>query len=51
MATITKISSDRNANKKVLVNKNPPYQDVYSIQTNTGYENEQQATPFDETLM
>ena len=33
-------SSDRNSNKKISVNKNPAYQDINSIQTNTpAYEN------------
>ena len=35
--TITniRISSDRNSNKKISVNKNPAYQDIHSLQTNT----------------
>ena len=33
--TDTKISRDRNSNKKISVNKNPTYQDIHSIQTNT----------------
>ena len=37
--TNTGISSDRNSNKKILVNKNPAYQDIHFIQTNSsGYE-------------
>ena len=43
--TDTKISSDRNSNKKISVNKNPAYQDIRCIQTNTpAYENVQQTT-------
>ena len=53
IATITKISSTsvRNSNEEISVNKNPPH---HSLQTNTGgtvYENVQQATTPDETLM
>ena len=33
--TNTRISSDRNSNKKISVNKNPAYQDIHFIQTNT----------------
>ena len=33
--TNTRIFSDRNSNKKILVNKNPAYQDIQSIQPNT----------------
>ena len=51
IATNTRISSDRNSNKKISVNKNPPYQVIHSIQTNTFYENVQQTTTPDETLM
>ena len=51
--TNTRISSDRNYNKKISVNKNPAYQDIHSIQTNTHvYENVQQTiTPVYETVM
>ena len=28
-------SSDRDSNRKISVNKNPAYQDIHSIQTNT----------------
>ena len=51
--TNTRIFSDRNSNKKISVNKNPAYQDIHSIQTNTpDYENVQQiTTPVYETLM
>ena len=31
----TRISSDGNSNKKISVNKNPAYQDIHSVQTNT----------------
>ena len=31
----TRISSDRNSNKKISVNKNPAYQDIHSIQAKT----------------
>ena len=51
--TNTRISSDRNSNNKISVNKNPAYQDIHSIQTNTSvYENVQQTTiPVYETVM
>ena len=53
IATNTKIHSDRNSNINISVNKNPPYQDIHSIQTNTpDYENVQQTTtPVNETLV
>ena len=46
-------TSDRNSNKKISVNKNPAYQDIHFIQTNTpDYENIQQTTTPDyETVM
>ena len=51
--TNTRISSVRNSNKKILVNKNPAYQDIHSIQTNTPVcENVQQTTtPVYENVM
>ena len=58
------IANERSFNHRVLLNKNPAYQDIHSIQTNTpvyetvqqiaipGYENVQQTTtPVYETLM